>query len=151
MSQLLKDLLAVDNLLSNEARWCQHNFARDKNGVPVNLRNRRARSWCLVGAIERTLGNKEQRKQDVINNLDVVIKEFTTADMYQSWKLTNISEFNDSTDFTTIKALLAAAIQHALNTEYDRSVSLRKRPFLLLKVVARALKAFGYADHKETL
>jgi hypothetical protein len=105
----------------------------------------------LVGAIERTLGNKEQRKQDVINNLDVVIKEFTTADMYQSWKLTNISEFNDSTDFTTIKALLAAAIQHALNTEYDRSVSLRKRPFLLLKVVARALKAFGYADHKETL
>jgi hypothetical protein len=106
---LLKDLLAIDNLLSDETKWCQNTFARDKNGKPVSPYSYRARSWCLTGAISRTFGDRFSGKNDVITELNAAIGETKENNIWKQYN--NLSKFNDKADFAAIKDLLAVTIR----------------------------------------
>jgi hypothetical protein len=65
MNQLIKDLLAVEVLLSDETKWCKGSLARNKWGRPVLPGSRSATCWCLVGAVERILKHTTPRKYAV--------------------------------------------------------------------------------------
>lgn len=38
-----------------ENGWCQHGWALDKKGENVGWRNKKAKAWCLHGAIKRSM------------------------------------------------------------------------------------------------
>lgn len=53
--QALK-IRAVGELLADPRRRCIDAYARDANGVSVDLKDPRACSWCLSGATEKVHG-----------------------------------------------------------------------------------------------
>lgn len=46
-----EQLMAARALLASG--WCQHEMAVDGDGLACNLRDARARSWCMTGAMRR--------------------------------------------------------------------------------------------------
>jgi hypothetical protein len=111
MSQhLLKNLLAVENFLSDETKWTQKTFARNKDGKPVSPCNPQAESWCLLGTIQRVVD--EDQAQQVINALDAAIPASSVKRRYWKSPSFHLSEFNDDNDFQTVKRLISVAIWH---------------------------------------
>ncbi len=37
--------------------WCQHTFAKDRNGLNINFQNISAEKWCAEGALRSSLFN----------------------------------------------------------------------------------------------
>ena len=53
-------------LLSDESKWCQGDFARDVHGEAVNSHSPEAVRWCLTGALSRCyMGYSDQRARIV--------------------------------------------------------------------------------------
>lgn len=48
----------VYDLLENPDRWTKHILARDKAGIPTNILDKNAVSWCLSGAMDKVYGPK---------------------------------------------------------------------------------------------
>jgi hypothetical protein len=47
------ELQAVYKLLRAKSRWTKHDFAKDKDGLPVDALHPKACKWCLDGAFKR--------------------------------------------------------------------------------------------------
>lgn len=45
--------MKIKELFSNESKWCQRCYARDKNGLRAYPRSNKAVCWCLLGAIKK--------------------------------------------------------------------------------------------------
>jgi hypothetical protein len=43
-------------LFKSKKNWCQHNFARDKNGMGVDSADSTAVSFCAIGALRKIYG-----------------------------------------------------------------------------------------------
>lgn len=43
-------------LISDESKWTQHWFARDKDGRACNAENEKAVCWCVAGAFKKVSG-----------------------------------------------------------------------------------------------
>lgn len=56
MTQLLEDLKAVRELLSEESRWTTAAAARDVSGKPVYPLSPAAVKWCVLGALQKVIG-----------------------------------------------------------------------------------------------
>lgn len=70
--EVVADLIAVKNLLSDPKSWARGWLALDANGEPydVSPRSSNAKSWCLYGAIERvTRGREDITKLGKINKV----------------------------------------------------------------------------------
>lgn len=49
--QLVEELLKIKNLISTH-KWLQNAFARNKEGLTVDPKDKKAVSFCLLGAID---------------------------------------------------------------------------------------------------
>ena len=55
MSVKLKHVRNVYKLLKKQERWTRGTFARNNQGAPVDEYSRDACSWCMTGAIRKSL------------------------------------------------------------------------------------------------
>lgn len=60
MMTVLEGLIAIRELIGDEARWTQYAYARDLLGIRVDPRDEAACRWCFDGAAKRvTAGNTD--------------------------------------------------------------------------------------------
>lgn len=50
--------MKIKELLSDESKWTQNAYARDKNNKPVLPNNVNAVKWCLLGAVDKCYRKK---------------------------------------------------------------------------------------------
>jgi hypothetical protein len=55
-------------LLDNEDKWIQGNFATDINGFSVSPTDDNACCWCVVGALMKCYGEGWREKVDLLYN-----------------------------------------------------------------------------------
>ena len=55
---LLDNLKKVRELLSEESKWAKQSFARDRYGNKTCYDSNHACSWCLTGAIYKSINNQ---------------------------------------------------------------------------------------------
>jgi hypothetical protein len=97
VSQLLKDLQAINALLRNESKWTRFAPAKNKDGISTVPWEDDAVCWDIVGAIQNIV------QREAIARESAIIQA-----LYPSG---NLAEFNDRNDFHTVKALIAKAIE----------------------------------------
>jgi hypothetical protein len=108
MSQVLKKLLAIDALLSDERKWCKGTLARDQKGKPASTHHASAKRWCLLGAVDRITGRNDRIYEEVVSELQKAIREIDG----ECRNRVGVINFNDDdeTDFLAIKEVLTIAI-----------------------------------------
>lgn len=94
--------------LSDAAHWTKGAYARDKNGVKCDARNRLSYSYCTIGALTRV---SEIDSGQWVEAADALCKELPP-------EFDRITAFNDAatTNHADVLALFDRAIAHA-NTE----------------------------------
>lgn len=83
----------VDELFSDESKWTQHSFAREKCGLPTLTDDPEAETYCLVGAIRKCYDFVRQK--DIV---DLIQKELNGPIL--SWN------DNPKRKFEEVKALV---------------------------------------------
>lgn len=90
LAKQARDALKVaQNLISDESKWTQKAYARNKKGQVVGARNKEACSWCSLGALSvaAPMGSSAWiRASDYLDR----------AAARLSKKSVNVWEFNDS-------------------------------------------------------
>lgn len=90
--------MKIKELFSDESKWTQGRYARDKDGIKTNIKNDNASCWCLVGAVFKCY---------IYHNADKAIqkleKKFGKSKSYK-----NIVQWNDhpKRTFKQVKTLV---------------------------------------------
>lgn len=92
------------SLLSDQDRWAQGVFARDRNGVQVKPRDPNACCWCLLGAIAICSNELGISPPDLLRYLDGLM-HFMFQDQFS-----NLGELNDYVSHELIIEFLDDAI-----------------------------------------
>lgn len=103
---LIELLLEMDRLLLSDKCWTQEVGARDIDGKPVDPVSQDAVCWCLQGAAWKVTQNQEHYTQVAMSLREAINLPQIT-----------IGEYNDDTDFPTIKQLLHKAREIAKKNE----------------------------------
>lgn len=93
-------------LISDESRWTQGAFSRDRWGLAVNLHSEKASCFCSVGALAKSGALHE--KASLLNELpSPILKAFGFRRNIQ------LVRFNDSGDHASVLAAFDRAIAAA--------------------------------------
>ena len=98
--RLLENLEKIRGVLSDESKWTKEVYARDEDNIAVSFMSGDACSWCLMGAIYKTISTIKERN-DVINCLSGFLLESHSID---------IIKYNDETSYEDVTNLLDKAI-----------------------------------------
>jgi hypothetical protein len=119
--QLIDDLTAVRELLSDPARWTRRAYAKDANGGTfLQANDPEAVCWCLAGACHKVTGAasliqaldnpRTSRLKDAVRD-EIAVSDVGCDPM----ALSSIAAFNDDSDVThaDVLAVLDRAIEKA--------------------------------------
>jgi hypothetical protein len=104
----------VKELLATEEQWTQGHYAKNTNGTPVGYTSEDACSFCLLGALDKTVQNLICRSE--IPSLCVAINEKLNA-MAGNNDDVILSEFNDTHTYEEVIAVLDRAIELSGGTQ----------------------------------
>jgi hypothetical protein len=87
--------MKVRELLSDESKWCQGSFAKDRNGLDVSIHSSEAVCWCLSGATAKCYGWGENWGWRIIR-----------SDLQKSRISGGIGSWNDTHSYQEVKELV---------------------------------------------
>lgn len=105
VSQALKDLLALRDLLSVPERWTQRYYATTERGFPIGPTCPNAVCWCLVGGCAKITGNPSTTQPR--NDRDVAL--WRALDQVKG-PFVPLEQINDELDHAGVLALIDRAI-----------------------------------------
>ena len=97
-------ILAARTLIADERDWTRGVIARTRSGMPCRPDSKRARSFCMVGALNFAIGNLSLALQNL--TVDAVSKAMPTSPF-------GVGMFNDTHTHAQVIAVLDKAIQLA--------------------------------------
>lgn len=85
--------MKVQDILTDESKWCKEHCAYDAQGNIVDPNNENAVCWCLYGALAKAgLWNTDEDKR-------------LTNAIHSRFKMA-VSSFNDRSSFAEVRALI---------------------------------------------
>lgn len=102
MNKLTDQLQMVDQLLSDESKWCQFTTAMDELDWEVHPTDPKACRWCLIGAMIKVVGSEDEIL-DAVTFLDVVC--------LANFDFSCCTRLNDFGTFEDVKHLLKLGIE----------------------------------------
>lgn len=69
-------MMKIKDVLTDESKWCQHYYAKDKDGVPVSRLSPEACKFCLSGAMQNCYGVNQFK---IINRINEEVDDFMVS------------------------------------------------------------------------
>ena len=101
--------MKLSELFKTKDQWTQHEYAKTKEGGPIDPNHEKAVCWCLIGGIMKCFGE----------GAGCVISEFKRLAFRRGFL--NIVHFNDSSSFEEIKAVIEE-FEDAANTQKTEQI-----------------------------
>lgn len=98
LDQTIEVLTRARELISEEHRWTQYAYARDKEGICVESTSPKAACWCARGAINRVVHSPDGyvgHESDLLSASQVALGNMGPYDRIP-WPRSNILNLNDA-------------------------------------------------------
>jgi len=86
-------------LLSDESKWCNGYFAKDKNGNKVSSKDPSACCWCLLGAVRKCFGGGSPYIEHELKISSAISRLFNIGNV-------DVVRFNDTHSYADVRRVL---------------------------------------------